>query len=205
VVPTHSGSLSDPANWANPPVPEAWWDTIRQTMPAYQAATTPSGGMGVIPEVVRSWPGARRSDHPQVSFTAVGPAAAQITADHGLTYGLGETSPLAQLYQLGARVLLLGVGHERNTSLHLAEYRSDVRPLITESGPVLVDGRRQWASWDDIDVDSTDFAAIGADFEGTGAVRLGPVGHGTARLMSQREVVDFATAWLARVDQPETA
>ena len=31
VVPTHSNTNSDPTEWANPPVPEAWWPVIRTT------------------------------------------------------------------------------------------------------------------------------------------------------------------------------
>jgi aminoglycoside 3-N-acetyltransferase len=196
VVPTHSGDLSDPAEWVRPPVPESWWDTIRRTMPPFRPATTPSRGMGVIPEIVRTWPGARRSNHPQLSFAAHGPAASAITSGHSLAEGLGEDSPLARLYDRDAKVLLLGVGHERNTSLHLAEYRSGVRTRAPQSGPVVVDGRRQWVTWDEIDLDADDFPAVGADLERTGTVQLDQVGRAAARLMPQRVAVDFATRWL---------
>src|SRR5215467_1319735 len=68
VVPTHSGDNSDPAEWRRPPVPETWWPIIREHMPAYDPARTPSTGVGIIPETVRTWPGALRSNHPRTSF-----------------------------------------------------------------------------------------------------------------------------------------
>lgn len=198
VVPTHTAGCSDPAEWVNPPVPESWWDTIRNQMPAFHRATTPSRGMGAVPEVVRSWPGARRSRHPQVSFAAVGLAADLITSGHQLADGMGEGSPLARLYDLDALVLLIGVGHDRNSSLHLAQHRGAGRPRVEQSGPVLVEGERQWLTWDDLDLDTDDFPVLGVHLDGSGATQRGVVGLAEARLMSQRRVVDDAVAWFAR-------
>src|SRR4030042_1444878 len=33
VMPTHTGNLTDPALWHHPPIPETWWEIVRQTMP----------------------------------------------------------------------------------------------------------------------------------------------------------------------------
>ncbi|MCW3840072.1 AAC(3) family N-acetyltransferase [Micromonospora yasonensis] len=199
VVPTHTPDNSDPAGWSNPPVPADWWPVIRAELPGFDPAVTPSRFMGALAELVRTWPGARRSDHPQVSFAALGPVAERIVAGHPLADMLGEGSPLARLYDLDADVLLLGVDHDCNTSLHLAEYRQPAPPRRRCGAAVLAgDGGREWVWWEDVVLDEGDFARLGADLEATGAVRLGPVGDGTGRLMRQRVAVDFAVDWLAR-------
>lgn len=195
VVPTHSTQLSDPAPWENPPVPEAWWDTIRAMAPAYDPALTATAGMGAIPDTVRLVPGARRSAHPLYSFCAVGPDAARVTEGHTPERELGEDSPLGRLYELGADVLLLGVGHENNTSLHLAEHRSGTRPVVAQGAPVLVDGERRWVTFDELDTWSDDFEQVGAAAAVAGLETVGPVGRATARLLPQRALVDFATGW----------
>jgi aminoglycoside 3-N-acetyltransferase len=196
VVPTHSNSNSEPSEWQNPPVPEDWWPVIRAEMPPYDPARTPSRGLGVVVELVRTWPGARRSGHPHYSFAAVGPAADVITAGHALDSGLGEESPLARVHDLDGDVLLLGAGHASNTSLHLAEYRI-AKPNRGESGAAIIrNGRREWATWEDVIGDEEDFGRIGAAFDATGAVTIGRAGNGEARLMKQRALVAFGVAWI---------
>ena len=200
VVPTHTPENSDPAVWRHPPAPESWWQIIRDEAPGFDPSVTPSRWMGVLAETVRTWPGAWRSDHPQTSFAAFGPAAEQIVSDHRLDHMLGESSPLGRIYGLDGDVLLLGVDHTSNTSLHLAEYRQPRPPRSHNGAAVRTEGAvrgRTWVEWEDVDVDEGDFGALGPHLDGSGAVTLGLVGAARCRLMRQRAAVDFAVGWIS--------
>ena len=200
VVPTHTSENTDPAGWSNPPVPLAWHDPIRHQAPGFDVDRTPaSRWMGRLAELVRTWPGARRSDHPEVSFAAVGPDAAAITREHPLGGGLGDLSPLGAVHRLDGQILLLGCGHDSNTSFHLAEYRHPSPPRQEVGSAVRQpDGTSRWTTWTEPAADSGDFEALGAAFDANGAVTVGPVGAATARLMRQRDAVAFAAGWIPR-------
>ncbi|NIK78942.1 aminoglycoside 3-N-acetyltransferase [Paenibacillus castaneae] len=199
VMPTHTPDLSDPASWRLPPVKESWWNPIRETMPAFDEDLIPCEGMGKIADCFRKQTGVIRSSHPQVSFAAWGSRKAAIIRNHSLTYALGENSPLARLYEADGYVLLLGVSHRNNTSIHLAEYRAAYKgkAVVVNKAPVYINGEKQWVDFVDIDIDPDDFNLIGDAFErDTNHIRRGKIANADALLMPIQPLVDYAAVWL---------
>jgi aminoglycoside 3-N-acetyltransferase len=141
-----------------------------------------------------------RSAHPQTSFAAVGRNAEVITAGHAFDSMMGESSPLARLEDLNAKVLLLGVGYDSCTAFHLAEYRiaSTSRPRAQNSFAAMVNGKREWVTVEDVKLESDDFEQLGAEYETKHSVAVGVIGAAECRLFSLREAVAFAQEWFSR-------
>lgn len=197
VVPTQTLNNRDPSRWRHQPVPRAEWPALRATLPAFDRAKTPSVGMGQVAECARTWPNAVRSGHPLTSFAAIGARARTLMATHSLNSMLGEESPLAALEQIDARVLLIGVGFDKCTAFHLAEYRLPFRSWQTLSSVVTTANGREWVSYVTVDLDDRDFAVLGAAFEArSGSVARGSVGAATSRLFAVRDAVSFAADWI---------
>jgi aminoglycoside 3-N-acetyltransferase len=155
--------------------------------------------MGVIPELFRTWPGVLRSAHPYLSFAAYGPQAAYLTADHlNLEMPLGDDSPVGRLYELDGYVLLLGVGHDNNTSLHLAEQRAawPGKRTYQEGTAMLVNGERHWVAFEMLDLNGDDFATIGDSYEAEYHLPRHQVGRAETRFLKQRPLVDYAVQWM---------
>lgn len=104
----------------------------------FDPTRTPSE-TGAITEALRTRDDAVRSDHPTHSVAALGPAAKVLTADHAFRNSLGEGSPLHRLAARGGKILLLGVGHDSNSTLHVAESLAEL-PYKTGTNTVLVRG-----------------------------------------------------------------
>lgn len=83
--------------------------------------------MGAIPAAVVRRPGRKRGNHPTHSFSAIGPLAAALTAPQSRENIYGALQSLAEHDGL---VVLMGVGFDRMTLLHLAEHRAGRRPFV---------------------------------------------------------------------------
>ncbi|MEU6534395.1 AAC(3) family N-acetyltransferase [Streptomyces sp. NPDC047000] len=161
----------------------------RAAMPAFDPAVTPCPAVGALADCVRTTPGAVRSAHPHTSFAAIGPRARDLLAGHDPSCHLGERSPLARLYAARAQILLFRVGFEACSALHLAEYRMTPPPPTRTYRCAA--GHGEWISYEDIVLDDSDFAAIGALLP-DGLVAEGEFGGKTATLVEMRDTVDAA-------------
>lgn len=199
IMPTFTAGNTEPSGWENPPVPEEWWPIIRQHTPAFEPKITPTRGMGIIVETFRTFPGVYRSNHPVSSFTVWGKHAKKITKNHTLHSDIGEGSPLARIYDLDGQILLLGVTHSNNTSLHLAEYRTEYygKKYQPTGSAIMVKGKRKWVVWEELDLNPDDFEELGNSYEAEIQYKPKKVGLTDARLFSQRAMVDFAMKWIS--------
>ncbi|MGD0806481.1 MAG: AAC(3) family N-acetyltransferase [Anaerolineales bacterium] len=101
---------------------------------------TPCLGMGIVADTFWRMPGVLRSDRPH-AFAARGSMASRITAPHPADIPHGLDSPVGRVYDLDGWVLLLGVGHTENTTIHLAEFLAGVRYRRKKSLIQLLNGR----------------------------------------------------------------
>ena len=198
MMPTQSWKNLDPEEGVHQDADQNEWQKIRDNWPAYDKHITPTNTMGAVAEMFRQWPGSIRSDHPARSVAAYGKHAEYLTEKHDLSNIFGDGSPIGKLYELDGYVLLLGVGYDKNTSLHLADARAEYpgKHMSTESSAVMIDGKRVWKSYETLYVDGEDFTEIGEAFEMIGNVSKVELGNGTVRFMKQRELVDFAVKWM---------
>lgn len=198
VMQAHTTGNSDPMNWKYPSVPEEWWETIRKEMPPFRPDITPLRNLGRIPELFRIMPGVLRSDHPQVSCTAWGKYTKSIVKEHELADPYGERSPWGVLYRLKSKILLIGVDHESNTALHYAEKRASTpdSPRQITGAAIIQNGERRWLTWEDIRYNPDDFNELGLAFERSIEYKTMTVGQAESRLLSMRELIDFATDWI---------
>ncbi|MGW2637220.1 aminoglycoside 3-N-acetyltransferase [Streptomyces sp. NPDC001348] len=212
------GTLMVTCGWNDAPPydfvtwPQDWQDALRAEHPAYDPTLSEADhNNGRLPEALRRRPGAVRSRHPDASFAALGAVADELMADHPWDDPHGRGSPLARLTARNGRVLLLGAPLDTMTLLHHAEALADApgKRFVDYEQPILVQGRRVWHHFHDIDSEhgAFDYSAVvpeGKDpFEvivramlAAGIGRQGRVGAADSHLFEAAEVIDFATTWI---------
>ena len=167
------GTIVAYAGWEHDPGgftdwPERVRSAYRNDPPVFEAALSEGAReFGRLPERIRTWPRALRSNHPEASVTAIGARAAWIAADHPWHHPYGRASPLAKLCEVGGDVLLLGAPLETLTILHHAEELADVagKKEVTYETPVRTEKGIEWRVVHDIDTGTGafEYECLGAD------------------------------------------
>jgi aminoglycoside N3'-acetyltransferase len=147
--------------------------------------------MGIVAETFWRLPGVSRSDSPH-AFAAIGPHAAEITAAHPVDVPHGADSPIGRAYELDAEILLLGVGHDANTTVHLAENIAGVRYKLPKYATVIRDGQIVRHHYYEVDHCCANFALLDSWLEARGHQQRGLVAGAPARLVGARDVVATA-------------
>jgi aminoglycoside 3-N-acetyltransferase len=191
----------------------AGWQQAYDEIPVFDPAVSAARrDFGWFPERLRTWPGALRSGHPEVSFTAWGPQAAWLLEGQQDQDPWGADSPLARLVAAGGQVLLLGAPLQRLTLCHHAEalarvadkrYRDYRMPVQTTTGV-------EWRKYRTLDTfygvlpyyERTDLkvespaGTMAEQAVAAGAGHAGPVGIGSAWLFDADATVRAVVGWL---------
>ncbi|MBQ7222996.1 MAG: AAC(3) family N-acetyltransferase [Erysipelotrichaceae bacterium] len=198
VMSGQNSNNTEPVFWENPPIERSLFQKVRDHMPATIGHGSDLFWMGEIARNLAMRDEAVWSGHPNCAFYGLGAKAQYLMENQSLDFALGEDSPLGRMYAEGAMVLLIGVGYDSCTSLHLAESRSGVRTVMVQGAALEEDGERVWKKYLDINYDSDEFPEIGEKLEAAGLVTTGQVGEADCKLFSLSEAVDLGQEYLKR-------
>lgn len=145
--------------------------------------------MGVVAETLRLHPEAQRSSHPVLSFAGVN------AVSHLQAQTLEEPlAPIGSLAEADGNLLLLGVDHRVNTSIHYAEQqagrRQFIRWALTPEGIIRCEN---WPGCPD------GFNAIKSRLEGIRQTTQ--VGAATLETVPLRDLIHLVTGWVRQ--EPE--
>lgn len=164
----------------------------------YDPRHTPSR-VGAVTESFRIAPGALRSAHPSHSVAALGPLAETLVAGPLDYTPLGIGSPLDRAAALGAQVLMIGVGQERNSTIHVAEAHAPApylhvtfsRERDHEIGLLRTpEGTLRAIALHEMPGSSEGFGAAEALLVAAGLIARGTIGRAPCQLSPARETVE---------------
>lgn len=154
----------------------------------FDPAQTPCQWLGVVADTFWRQPGVLRSDNPH-AFAALGPKAPLITSPHPFDFPHGLASPVGRVYELDGQVLLLGVGHTSDTTVHLGEAQAGVRYRRPKTLVVRRQGRLETLVYGEIDHCCQNFNLVDGWLDELGLQARAQVGHAQARLVRSQDVV----------------
>lgn len=156
--------------------------------------------LGAIADHLWRRPGAARSMHPMKSVAALGNGAVEFVAGHeACLTAHGEGTPYHKLITSGAKVLLIGVDQDANSTLHTAEVLAGVPYLSKATGCYISDsGSESEMTVCGVSDSHRDFTALDRIFRERGVMCVGRIGGAVCRLLDAKGMIDVAMGVLAR-------
>ena len=161
----------------------------------FDKTKSPCPEMGIVADTFWRLPDVLRSDNNH-AFAAVGRLAEKIVAPHPMDVPHGLASPVGRVYEMDGQVLLLGVDHGSNTTIHLCENLAGVRYRRAKYITVLKDGQPTRFDYREIDHCCQNFALVDGWLDEKQNQRHGRIGNGETRLMRSRDIVNVVTSHL---------
>lgn len=156
----------------------------------FDSVRTPvSPSLGVVPATFKAYPGVVRSGHPH-AFLAIGPRAEVVVGDPLPLPPHRLESPVGRVYEADGQILLLGVNHDADTTVHLAELEGGAPYRVPKRCVVLREGRPVTVEYGENDHCCERFVLVDEWVRAAGAQREGPVGSAQARLVPSRAVME---------------
>lgn len=163
----------------------------------FDKTKSPCPEMGIVADTFWRLPGVLRSDNNH-AFAAIGRLAERIVAPHPIDVPHGLDSPVGRVYELDGQVLLLGVGQDSNTTIHLCENLAGVRYRRDKYITVLKDGQPTRFDYREIDHCCQNFVLVDGWLDEKQNQRHGRIGNGETRLMRSRDIVNAVTSHLEK-------
>ena len=181
-------------------VPTHTWASVNKANPFFDVNTS-IPCIGTLPRIATERKDGVRSLHPTHSLTAFGKGAAEyLKGEESSATPTPLGGALSRLYELGGKILLIGVGQERNTYLHAVDERLNIpNRLSTDSFTVTItdkDGRRiqsppfHYHKAEGTNDVSRQYPNYEKAFEHHGAVVYSTLGGATVRCVDARRATD---------------
>lgn len=190
-------------------VPTHTWANVNRDQPVYDVRST-KPCIGTLPTIAAFRPDGIRSLHPTHSIWAHGHRAADyVRGEEKLHTPAPAGSCWARLADVGAKILLIGVGHNRNTFIHaideMAHVPDRIDPHPYEATIIDYDGIRHHTSFGGHCCSKTnDVSQFYPNFEPAlvhhGIQRLALLGNAQVRVIDARRCADLLLSILSRAD-----
>jgi aminoglycoside N3'-acetyltransferase len=152
--------------------------------------------LGVVADEFWQRPGVVRGIHP-FAVAALGPHADEIAGAPLVLPPHAPGSGIAKVHELDGWVLLLGVDHDGDTTIHLGELVADVPYRVPHFITVLEDGEPKRIDYGENDHCCQNFIWVGGWLRRRGLQREGVVGYGRAQLAPSQDIVSTVVEELA--------